>query len=439
MVFRQALLTLALYIVLPMLSVAQTWVVADAETGAPLSKASVLDKNGNVLRVSDKNGIVRNVSAEFYPLTIRYMGYEDKTVTQPPKGKVLLERKIRILRETLVDSKQRKLLHILAYARDYSTLTSYTDTVRMFREKMIDFMLPVDDKPIKVKWTTPRILNSRSYYHFTNDSGLDSVSDRCQYYFTWSDWVSVPPHFRLRENLYNRTSGTDTVFGRHSPAEIWTKHDDKLNISIDLLSDSTERRWLPNIAWYFNKDDVDFEVMKLNLNYDNIVTSNVEPTDLSDFSLEIESRGRGRGMFMFNRSDLPVFVTTHSEVYILDKEFITVKEARKWEKRDFDPSRLLIIEPESAPPLQRSILTLIDRVSRIDAAQIRLERVPDQRLVGRNVIRHTPNLGQRAFTILKMMTGISRIKSKRNREKQWKKFRDEWRSKNKLDSLPPPF
>lgn len=34
-------------------------------------------------------------------------------------------------------------------------------------------------------------------------------------------------------------------------------------------------------------------------------------------------------MFRFNRNDEPFFVNTFAEVYILDKEYITVKEARR--------------------------------------------------------------------------------------------------------------
>ena len=71
----------------------------------------------------------------------------------------------------------------------------------------------------------------------------------------------------------------------------------------------------------------------------------------------MESRGRGRGMFQFNRHDQPFFVTTYAEVYILDKEFISVKEAKKWDKRNFS-EEIEILEPAETPELAPSILAL---------------------------------------------------------------------------------
>lgn len=50
--------------------------------------------------------------------------------------------------------------------------------------------------------------------------------------------------------------------------------------------------------------------------------------DLTGYSFNIESRGRGHDMFRFNNIDEPFFVTTYGEVYMIDKEYITVKRQR---------------------------------------------------------------------------------------------------------------
>lgn len=85
------------------------------------------------------------------------------------------------LPEVLVLSKNHKVLHMLAYVREYSTLTTYTDTVFLFREKMVDYMLPVFGAKFE-GWTKPRVLTSRSYYQFKDSRGLDSVSDVSNYH-----------------------------------------------------------------------------------------------------------------------------------------------------------------------------------------------------------------------------------------------------------------
>ena len=72
------------------------------------------------------------------------------------------------------------------------------------------------------------------------------------------------------------------------------------------------------------------------------------PADLAGYSFDIESNGRGHGMFMFNRVDQPYCVSTYGEVYVIDKEYVTVKEARKWEKRQMSGRDIAIFEPAEA-------------------------------------------------------------------------------------------
>ena len=141
------------------------------------------------------------------------------------------------------------------------------------------------------------------------------------------------------------------------------------------------------------------------INYDNVISSEGGPLELTGFSYNIESRGRGRGMFQFNRHDQPFFVTTYVEVYILDKEFISVKEAKKWDKRNFS-EEIEILEPVEAPDLAPSILALIDRVNRIDTDQVRLSIKPDERLMSRNIRKGNFGIGHRALSLLKRITGI---------------------------------
>lgn len=252
-----------------------------------------------------------------------------------------------ILPEVLFESRKRPVLHLLAYVREYSTLSSYRDTVTMFREKMVDFMIAGPGQGSFKGWTTPRTLSSRSYYRFTDAAGRDSVSDRFNNHFSWSDWVGILPEVPLPRPLSGPVTATDTIGGRYRAAEIWRRDGDRVSVDINLMADSAARRWVPSLASFFTKEDTEFERFSLHLNYCNVVTDRLSAPDLADYSFEIESRGRGRGMFRFNRHDEPFYVTTTS-VYILEKDYITVKEARKWEKRKIDPSMTAIIEPADA-------------------------------------------------------------------------------------------
>lgn len=152
-------------------------IVVDSTTHIPLPNASIYDKDGTPVGLSNNNGEVPKITHSRYPITVRYLGFNDKTVMFGDKDTIFLSEKVSELPEVIVKSSQQRLLHILAYVREYSTLATYTYTIFLFREKMVDYMLPSDNK-IKFKgWTYPRVLTCKSYYRFTNNNGLDSVSD----------------------------------------------------------------------------------------------------------------------------------------------------------------------------------------------------------------------------------------------------------------------
>ena len=405
-------------------------IVVDSLTQSPLPGASVFDRHGNMMGISGANGRLPLVSEDGYPLTLRYLGYKEKIVESAVGDTVFLQEDITELPEFTVETKEHKVLHILAYVREYSSLSTYTDTVFLFREKMVDYMLPADKKTRFKGWTRPRILKTKSYYRFTNSHGTDSVSDECNYHFSWSDWMGVIPSVDLPELLKGNGLASDTVFGRYSPTEIWTKTNDRVMIDVDVLADTTSRKWVPNLSGFF-KNDLDFENFRLRYNYDNVGAADLAADCLTGYSFTIESNGRGRNMFMFNRLNEPFFVTTYAEVYVADKEYITVKEAKQWASHNFKDDEVVIYQPSAAPDLQASVLDLIDRVNRIDKGGVRLNVAPDERLIAKNLNNNNFRLDKRFLSILKNITGISAYKTNKNFKRSWNDFLRDQRQRNK--------
>lgn len=334
----------------------------------------------------------------------------------------VMEGDVRELPEVVVESRGHRVLHMLAYVREYSTMTTYTDTVFLFREKTVDYMVPSDSKVRFRGWTSPRILTCRSYYRFTDSDGLDSVSDAGNHHFSWSDWIGVPPKRPLPDALRRIGSGTDTLYGRYSPAEIWTREDDHVVVTVDVLADTLSRGWVPDMSGFF-RSGVDFERFRIWYDYSNVVGDTLSVTDITGYSFHIESNGRGREMFRFNRRDEPFFVSTEAEVYILDKEYITVSEARKWERGKFDTEEIGIYESPEAPDLPPEVQELVDRVAGIDKDSVRLDYGPDYRMVSRNDGRRNFRIGRRALLLLKQATGITRYRFNRNLKETWNEFR----------------
>lgn len=404
-------------------------IVVDSATNVALPNASIYDKDGTPVGLSNSKGVIPKIARSRYPITVRYLGFNDKSVMYGCNDTVFLSESVSELPEMVVESSRHRVLHILAYVREYSTLSTYTDTIFLFREKMVDYMLPSDNKVKFDGWSSPRVLTCKSYYRFTNNNGLDSVSDTSQHHFTWSDWIAIPPEVSMPMRIKNSRISADTLFGKYNPTEIWRRNNDRIRIDIDVLADTISRKWVPKLAYFFRRG-LDYNKFKVSFNYDNIEGNSLSGFDLDGYSFTIESKGRGREMFRFNKINEPFFVSTNAEVYILDKEHITVKEAKKWEKRDFDVDEIGIYEPMDAPQLSAAILDLVERVDLLDKHKIRLDFIPDHRLMGSNSGRRNLRIGRRALLLLKQATGITFFKSHKNFNNNWAKFRKEQIRKN---------
>lgn len=393
-------------------------VLADSANRAPLAHATIFDRRGTAIAMSSSKGRVPYISDSSFPITIRYLGYEEKVMDSIAGDTILLREMPTVLSEVLVETRDQKALHMLGYMREYSSLTSYTDTVFLFREKMVDFMIPPDGRSRFIGWRAPRIINSKSYYRFTDAYGLDSVSNTDNHHFSWSDWMAIAPAMQIPDCLTIDKCATDTVRGKYSPTEIWIRNNDKVTVSIDVLADTLSRRWVPGIKGFF-KEGLDFETFKLRLNCANVVGQSISPSELTSYTYTIESRGRGRDMFKFHRYDQPFFTSTYAEVFITDKEYITIKEAKRWEQIDFNNYAIDIIEPEEAPELQASILDIIDRVENVDHDRVHLSLEYDFRITKERRTNKNYAVANRLLLMLKQLTGLDMIKARKNFNKNY--------------------
>ncbi len=328
------------------------------------------------------------------------------------------------LREVVVNAKDQRMLHVLAYVRDYSLLYTYTDTALMFREKWIDFMLPAGKNGRYKGWSQPRLLSAKSYFHFKNKAGLDSVSDNFNEHFTWSDWIGLVDRLPIPRPLIGNEIATDTLHGKYSAARIWLKNGEGITLKINALVDTASRRLVPGLSaffrpavnvfeddgndWWNQRNAMEFDKFKINYDFRHVATDTIYARDLDFVSCAVESQGRGRNMFGFNPYDEPFYVDTNMEMYIIDKEYIPVKEAKKWAKHNFTEDELSVLPiPDVAPPVPEGIATLISRVDQqkeLDQANLRAQHKVDRRLAGRPLEGYTNK--EVVLKILKNMIGL---------------------------------
>ena len=333
------------------------------------------------------------------------------------------------LPELTVESNRNKILHVLAYLRDYSSLSTDKDTVFLFREKLVDFMLVPNEKVNFKGWTMPRTLLCRSYYRFTNSTGLDSVSDESGLHFSWTDWVGMPPLQELPPNLSYRKEGRDTLMGKYSPCVIWDKDNDQVEVNVNVLAAEEGRKWCPAFKSFFKKG-VDFDNFNVTFDYDNVLGADLSAADLTRYIYHISSIGRGHEIQRIPLRRGVEYVSSEGEMYILDREFLTKKEAKKWEDYKFDEEDVGIFEPADAPPLSAEIMTLIKRVEAVDKGEVRISLPPDERLISKFYGKKKPNIGERALGLFKQLVGITLYKSHKNLKKNWREFRKEQMERN---------
>lgn len=282
------------------------------------------------------------------------------------------------LREVTVNARSWEVLHTLGYVREFSELTAGSDTVFLFREKWVDFMLPSASVKRFKGWSLPRILSSKSYYQFTNSAGLDSVSDRFNHHFSWADWMQIPGRIKLPLNVY-KGNGTDTIHGRYRPTEIWRRDGERIDLTVNVMADTASRRWVPALNSFFQRG-LDFERFDVRYLLKDISGDCLTPHNLDAMTVTIESNGRGRDLYRFSRPQVQYYIRTYAEMYVADREYISVKDAQKIERDPFTESELQRLLPSEMSDLAPAILTLIARVNAIDTLAVRTNLPVDQNI-----------------------------------------------------------
>lgn len=224
--------------------------------------------------------------------------------------------------------------------------------------------------------------------------------------------------------LRGRDNAVDTLPGRYGVMETWMKDKDKISWEIDVMADTVARERVSDFVWFFN-NNIDFDKFKVRYEFENVLGDYLFPTDLKSYSYNIESYGRGHRMFGFSRSDQPYYVTTDATVYLMDQEYLTEKEAKKWSHFSPTGEDAVIYASADAPELEASILDLMERVSRIDSVGIRINDVPDVRLSAQHNLKVKYSAGEILLQVLKEISGIGQMQRDRANYKdshRWNKY-----------------
>ena len=148
-------------------------VVAGGDDRQPLAGAPLMTANGTIKGLTDERGAIELTEADL-PATVRYMGYDDATLTAAADTVFLSPRAFE-LSEMVVQPEDRPVLKLRCYIREYTSAAYGTDTLQLFGEYMSDYFLPA--KKVKgFKSNTATIRVQRQRMRHKNAEGLDSIS-----------------------------------------------------------------------------------------------------------------------------------------------------------------------------------------------------------------------------------------------------------------------
>lgn len=337
--------------------------LVDADTKAPLPLASITDRSGNVVGMTDKSGVIPDLQKDRYPITFNYMGYASLQILKPAEDDVNMIQQDYELPEIVVIPGSRPLLHLTGYMREITSVLSSSDSVTIFKESVVDFLVPVEKTKVK-GWNKARELASKTYVRMSNASGLDSISTNHEYEFMlWGNRKSlIPSGAKIPAKIKGTDVACDTIMGKYYPKIIWWKNGDITRWYGDALANEKNHVTTP---WALKLFGLTTDVSEISENYvfDTPDGNVIRPTDLRQVSVTINMLAKGKLFKMALDSSSPINVRTYMELYLTDREFLSEEEGKKLKKEVpvIKPSDILA--PANANPLHQAIIRTVERVN----------------------------------------------------------------------------
>lgn len=347
------LLLLSVLFSVKALSLEAEVIVTDAETGQPLSKASIFDKNGVFIAVTEDNGKVPdNISSYFYPISVRYVGYIPLTLTSPDLGVVTMEEATYTLPEVVIDEVSRNILYLQAYVREYSTVENSKDTLALYTEQIVDYAIPVGKAKFK-GWKKPRVLAQQKYEYIKINKKKSSVDtlllkngDKMR-----STNFNIAQNFKMPESILSGDSTEYVKYGKYYPEEKWSVVGDYYIYETDGMSDFKDHYYQPGFLKLFgmttgmSMDDNKYifeKGRKPGANVENLVAAS------ENFDLIMKGKLIKKATEQNEDTKMAFF----TEMFIVDRTYISADEAKELKKDApvVDLMKFKVPEGIPAPP-----------------------------------------------------------------------------------------
>lgn len=307
--------------------------LTDAESGQPLAKASIFDKNGVFIAISEEDGqIPINIPSSSYPLNVRYIGYEPVTISNHDMGTITMVESTYSLPEVVVDIASRNILYLQVYVREYTTLENAKDTLAIFKEQIVDYAIPVGKAKFK-GWKKPRVLAQKEYEYVKIDKKKNSIdtllySDGGKFRSTN---FNIAQNFKMPQNIISGESTEHIKQGKYYPEERWTVIKDGYIYETDGLANSKDHYFQPGflklfgmtVAQTLDENKYKFEKgSKPGANVENLIEAS------QNFDMIIKGKLFKKATEQNEDTKMAFF----SEMFVIDRVYLTAEEAKELKK-----------------------------------------------------------------------------------------------------------
>lgn len=335
--------------------------VVDETDNSPIIGATVIDKAGIIIGITNNDGQISVANVKSMPLTIHCISYEP--ITSSATDTIKLSSSSFQLNEVVVNPKDRPIKRVICYAREYSTGIVDSDTLIYYGEHMLEaFLTEGKVNGYRKRDANPNTKGSRRYGRIAK-VGSDSICKPGEYDdITMVSWVyfdEMIPNKRIEATKKITTGAeTDTIYGKYRPKYIYKKKNNIFLMKTDDLCDNKDKIWSPLLFKMFGFT-IDVDDITCTKTFADNNSKSYWIHDLTSSALNIHLFGRGKWLKKFFSTKNPIEFNSYCELYPVEITNCTVQEYKEMRK---DRSELPFKYPEGLQPLSPAVQELVDRI-----------------------------------------------------------------------------
>ena len=348
------------------ISYGKTMIVIGSDDRLPVAGATMLSASGHIAGVADKNGVMAQPDSIMYPITIRSMGYEVTTITEP-RDTVMLNTVEYALPEVSVTATERPFRRVVWSAREYSTGTTGKDTMQLYSEYMLESFFV--DRKVKGYHSSDRDLTTKAVKRYARISGAnrtDSIfmpreSDDITI-LAWGGTFCELPEEKVEETTAIRKGAlTDSIVGKYATEKVFQKGSSRYTVITDILSNHKNHSWSPSLFKLFGMT-IDIENYNSTFCFQQNEHGVYDTYDLLYSSVNLNVLAYGKIFKWLFRSKEPMTMNTYIELYPIEITSHSLEEYKEMRK---DKTPLEFILPETLLPEIPAVTEIKHRIKTI--------------------------------------------------------------------------